>query len=667
MIFKKIILENFKSFQERTEIDIDLPREGGGKRVILIGGMNGGGKTAILEAINFCLYGARNEEVFERINRTRLRSGDANVRLELWIDTDEGHEVIISRSWRTDVVQNIEARDLREELQILEDGQRKSLANFSDFIDLTIPKGVSQFFFFDGEKIQYMASDVDSEGKLKSAMEAVLGIELVRRMHDDLKFIYSEDRRASQGISNQDIKIKEAELEKYSSQIENLKEAMVDAETELGEFGGAKTKKDIEFNKYFGFPPELSEKRNELERQRARIQNEIDNISKDIKAICSDQLPFAILSGVLPDLERQIDAEKITKKHQSLSEATIQLADQIVRDLYDPKCIACEREVPSVKYSGLKARINASISKILSKDQAEKESKVILGLSDVQEGELLTSIKDIAKETGKNLRPVIDRRELLERQLGEINRKARELTVSPEDIETFEVLKQELQNLDQNIGRKRQEIRSLEAENSKLEATKSATQKEFEELLNRVEDEKGHDAYLQLCQKTIRVVDEYIEELRKTKISELESNVFEMYQKLATHGDLTRQIRIDPDSFQITLIDRSGHTIPKENLSAGQKEIFAISLLWGLAQSTDFELPVVIDTPLSRLDSQHRENIINNYFANAGVQVIILSTDTEIDKTYFARLEPYVAKSYQLIFKRAQEITYIQPGYFWKN
>ena len=51
-------------------------------------------------------------------------------------------------------------------------------------------------------------------------------------------------------------------------------------------------------------------------------------------------------------------------------------------------------------------------------------------------------------------------------------------------------------------------------------------------------------------------------------------------------------------------------------------------------------LPIIIDTPLSRLDSAHRDNIVNNYFPNAGEQVIILSTDTEIDKDYYRKLEP---------------------------
>ena len=83
-------------------------------------------------------------------------------------------------------------------------------------------------------------------------------------------------------------------------------------------------------------------------------------------------------------------------------------------------------------------------------------------------------------------------------------------------------------------------------------------------------------------------------------------------------------------TYEVRITDRNGHEIKKSALSAGEKEIFAVSLLWGLAQTSQLKLPIIIDTPLSRLDSAHRDNIVNNYFPNAGEQVIILSTDTQV-------------------------------------
>ena len=113
--------------------------------------------------------------------------------------------------------------------------------------------------------------------------------------------------------------------------------------------------------------------------------------------------------------------------------------------------------------------------------------------------------------------------------------------------------------------------------------------------------------------------------------------------------------------------DRNGHEIKKSGLSAGEKEVFAVSLLWGLAQTSQLKLPIVIDTPLSRLDSTHRDNIVNNYFPNAGEQVIILSTDTEIDKDYYRTLKTRLSGAGSLVFDQQRELTTFQEGYFWEN
>ena len=86
--------------------------------------------------------------------------------------------------------------------------------------------------------------------------------------------------------------------------------------------------------------------------------------------------------------------------------------------------------------------------------------------------------------------------------------------------------------------------------------------------------------------------------------------------------------RLASDILYIKIIDRNGHMIRKSALSAGEKEVFAVSLLWGLAQTSEQTLPIIIDTPLSRLDSTHRDNIVNNYFPNAGEQLVMALNNT---------------------------------------
>ena len=114
---------------------------------------------------------------------------------------------------------------------------------------------------------------------------------------------------------------------------------------------------------------------------------------------------------------------------------------------------------------------------------------------------------------------------------------------------------------------------------------------------------------------------------------------------------------IDPATFGITLYDRAGRRCSKERLSEGEKQIFAISVLWGLARASSRPLPAVIDTPMARLDAAHRRNLVERYFPNASHQVVILSTDTEVDRDYYEALQPHIARAYHLSYDEEERVT----------
>ena len=92
--------------------------------------------------------------------------------------------------------------------------------------------------------------------------------------------------------------------------------------------------------------------------------------------------------------------------------------------------------------------------------------------------------------------------------------------------------------------------------------------------------------------------------------------------------------------------------------------MFAISILWGLAITSGYKLPVIIDTPIARLDSAHRNNFINKYLPNASSQVIVLSTDEEINDKYLDDIKDYVNTSYTLVYDEREKCSSIVPGYF---
>lgn len=88
-----------------------------------------------------------------------------------------------------------------------------------------------------------------------------------------------------------------------------------------------------------------------------------------------------------------------------------------------------------------------------------------------------------------------------------------------------------------------------------------------------------------------------------------------------------------------------------------------ISILWALAICSKKKLPVIIDTPLSRLDSLHRAALIKTYFPNAGEQTIILSTDSEIDSKYYQLMKDDIGDEFTLNYDERTKSTSIERGY----
>jgi len=212
MKFRKLTIENYKSFQFATELAFPVAEDG--RSIVLIGGMNGAGKTSIMEAINYCLYGGKVDDIYRNINRREKAKGNANVCFELTVEMDDLSELMVRRSWTAGATSDPKSRDLTERLVVVRDGKCVSVQNqaiWQDFIRAAIPRGITQFFFFDGEKIQEIAADDHSEVRLKSSLEDALGIQYINRLGADIGAIKHEERKGFIEISDEDLEFKESE------------------------------------------------------------------------------------------------------------------------------------------------------------------------------------------------------------------------------------------------------------------------------------------------------------------------------------------------------------------------------------------------------------------------------------------------------------------------
>lgn len=149
------------------------------------------------------------------------------------------------------------------------------------------------------------------------------------------------------------------------------------------------------------------------------------------------------------------------------------------------------------------------------------------------------------------------------------------------------------------------------------------------------------------------------------KIKQIESLILESFQQLLRKKELVAAIKIDPASYRMTLLGAKGEELHTDRLSAGERQLLAVSTLWGLARASGRPLPTIIDTPLGRLDSMHRANLVENYFPYASHQVIILSTDEEIGKKHLAILKPRITRTFELTYSAKTGSTEVVPGYFY--
>jgi DNA sulfur modification protein DndD len=149
---------------------------------------------------------------------------------------------------------------------------------------------------------------------------------------------------------------------------------------------------------------------------------------------------------------------------------------------------------------------------------------------------------------------------------------------------------------------------------------------------------------------------------RKTDI--LAKTMTDCYHKLANKKNLVNKIIMNPETLDLLYLDSNGEEVAKKRLSAGEKQLMVISLLWALAICSKKKLPVIIDTPLSRLDSSHRQALIKTYFPKASDQTIILSTDSEFDEKYYSMMKDSVGDEFTLQYDDEHKNTSIKNGYF---
>jgi len=676
-----VTLHNYKCFRDTVRIDSLSSGLTPQKRVVLFGGLNGAGKTTILEAILLCLYGVRNKALIPSKGAKResyesyiksIINNQAKVKVyaEMYVELELSEVEVrgipqslrIRRTWKMKRGQNA----IGEEFSITgKHGQPSFISDFTSaedydgFIEELIPYDVSQFFFFDGEKIQDFVKDEDAE--FARSLEQVLGISDYRTLAEDLNTLrrqlateYNKNADVHVEIKNVETRLaecqrnKELALEKISA----LKDEIQGLHYRIEEI-------DIETRRITRI---IAETLDDYRNQRDSLIEEKGALEQQIFEAVKDDLPLVImgqLSKELVDrlaLEQEIERQRSVQK--SLEPKITQIANKLLYEGQEavPPLLQKQKEFYAYK-----------LKEVLQETLVEKSSNlddtpIIHGLSKDHIQQINQKIED-GFETTQRLSGLLKRLQEIEPTLEKVKKTERQATVDPE----AERLYTEKGKLEEQIDIKEKEILDLQVEIDRYEDDIQTLNTQLTRLEEKAELTAKKQREIEYCRKLCEVIDDFSHEFRKQRAERLEDYTLTMWRKLARKQDLVKRIKVNPHKqFSIDLFDADNRLIDKTKLSAGEKELLAISLVSALSQIADRALPIVIDTPLGRLDTEHRANIAQHYFPNTSHQVILLSTDTEIVGDELKAIRPYVSQTFTIINDETEQTSIVKPNSYFE-
>lgn len=663
MLIKQLVLNNFRVFSGSHTIDL-APRnrshEAHSRPIILFGGLNGAGKTSILSAIRLALYGrlafgssTQQQDYIEQLSElihngaeTTQRPEDAMI--ELTFTYNKGgleSEFTITRSW---------TKGKKDKLSLQENGQPRSELDYDQcqgFLNELIPHGIADLFFFDGEKIAELAED-ESGNILRTAVRRLLGLDLIDKLHNDLViFVKREQAKQLERPQQQQL----SELEAKSKTLALQTEALL----EKADFAKIRTdflSKDI--SRYEGM---LNAQGGAFARTKTQEKQKVETLLKDKERLekelrheCDGSLPYALAPNILSRLLNQLAEETEIKQAKNFEKELSLFLSQLKNDI----------SLRSSSESSTKKIATEAIEDNLKEYMSAKPTgDLLFDISDREVGVLQQSIKQDSKKAWKRF-------ELNRNQLAEIEQQleqaAANIARAPEDDQLIDIF-EKLRELDRQREAERQKYRALLEEAKLTKQQQLDCVRQIQKAHDSTRNQHSFSSAFKNAQETINLLDLYSEVLTQARVRTLSTNFEVAYRKLARKEDLQLYSHINPETFDVELVDEKGTVINRKLLSAGEKQIYAIAILEALAKTSGRDLPVIIDTPLGRLDSQHRDKLINHYFPYASHQVVLLSTDTEVDERYFVdQLRDDISHAYEIVFNTHTKSSSLKPGYFWE-
>lgn len=653
MILGNLTLENFSVYGKAQSINL-APKDSE-HPIVLIGGLNGAGKTSLLTAVRVALFGKRIVQLdsslsaYSKFLRGLMhdqQKGETSV--ELSFDTylhGNKDTYTIRRSWRVDSLGKVS-----EKFLAIKNGKRDKVisSTWEEFIDSFIPVSIANLFFFDGEAVAEMANSEGTRTLLRTGIESLLGINLLTRLQDDLADLIFKKTKAQKDSEfkfdleaattalnsvKRDIKQQETDKATLMAQLESLNDKLVEAEGRLKENGA-----------------DLFLHRKEIEASLTSANEEIGKRSSELVDLAAGALPLAFVSDLLSDLHQQ-DAIEIEAKRAKAVLSILEERDTAAIELIAKDAPDAAKKLGDLFVNDREQR--AALAKTEAYLNLSAEARDILASLSQQ----ISYEKGVAASLAESYQDQVERRDVAERQLS---------MVPPEEV-VVEGIK-ERDDIKVAINSTKHLVTLAERKLDELQGSLRFRTAERNRVLKRIANEDAEGA----IEKRVVLYAEIAREragrfsgaVLDRSLAHLEGLILESLGLLLRKEGFVHSVGIEKDTFELQLFTDKGDQISLERLSAGERQLVIIAILWGLGRASGRPLPIIVDTPLGRLDSIHREHLADYYFPNVSHQTILLSTDTEITGKTEDSLKGFIGGSYVLKHDAKNHQTQIAQGYF---
>ena len=660
MQINHIHVENYKTY---LMLDLDVSVKDEERPIILIGGMNGSGKTTMFDAIYGALYGLEIRD--ERHFRELFNSGVTDIigkRIVLEIDFEGmiGSKTAQYKLTRTYQIVNAKAvenvtlhiggttytygtRTAQKDRTINEEAVKK-------IIKANLPKELSNYFLFDAMKTSELVKDEQINQLIRDNIKSVMGfnkysllVNVSSKMLDEMK---------AGRIENENLKKEFQELQERKRNIEgelsSLRNSYDDAlgyannnREQYNLLKDGRNKNDITKDQISRTEARI----NEIRKSEQTFRQNADELTKQLETdIFVQKLASSIKNEVEQILNHKLSLEE--SKKSILSEKQIEnIAGRVVAIIQKRYVTSQTIDLPSI------------VSAVMYEQEADeiKDRYDYLNNADVE------AIKSLVNSTMMNPYNSFEQsRDRTEEEMKDLPKLQRQLESYRESLagDDFSMISLYEEN-ERNMTSLKEQIREKETEITRIE--KEIGRYDFD--IPNVPDPKFElmkqlpDFFRKLQHKLLMNRKRDIENMMKEQLN---------INLVSYSGTIERvELSDSDDNISFKMYHKQGNEIPLNQLNAGAKQTVMQVLLKVLYELGDYEPPVMIDTVMGVLDKESRATIIENYFPNLARQTILLSTDSEIrTEDDYKLLEAYISKVYTVHRDKEHQCTTVSDDYF---